>query len=149
MGLQGTSGGRKSEEAGVVRQPLIAFFKRKLPIFSQKPWIVSGSRPDRLVSEIEPSSLTVRLLWTLADEYWPARLEWLHHSTFITSMLPSGRADEASFSNMRGRIDFRTSASASLSHERKSLVTVFIMPYLFNQKDASTAKPNPSLPKNV
>lgn len=46
-----------------------------------------------------PSSSTLAVRWTFADEYWPALLLCVNHARFTTSMEPAGRAELSSFSN--------------------------------------------------
>ena len=51
----------------------------------------------------------------MAEAYWPFLQLCFHQYSCSTSMLPSGRADEASFSNRVRRASFKSAASSSLN----------------------------------
>jgi hypothetical protein len=72
--------------------------------FVQKTSSSSGVSPSSLFKLWVPSGLRFRVRCTLAEEYCPHfPALCCHQITLRTAMLPSGRAEEASFSNSFGR----------------------------------------------
>ena len=58
-------------------------------------------------------SATLTERWTFAEEYCPSLQLWRHQNSFTTSMEPSGRAEEASFTKRVRRHSLTVSASSS------------------------------------
>ncbi len=67
-----------------------------------------------------PSGFTVKEPCTLAEEYCPDLQLCCHQATVSTSMLPSGLAEDASFSNILGKMALSAWASASLKPVRSA-----------------------------